>query len=166
MTATEFSLDRVVELLLEQGHEAIVEYTGGGCATVYAGPPVFLHGHRRWTAAAGPGWFAHYGPKGSFECSNARASTGEFVVGRDDDGETPFITLDEDTPADGIEEYVAGLLVCVITKPPSQQQADCPKCQATPFYHADLHAGHIWTATFCPAYQTGNGDDCTCRKAT
>lgn len=41
-------------------------------------------------------------------------------------------------------------------------QAACPKCKETPGWHADLHAGHVWTNVDCPAYRTQDGDDCTC----
>lgn len=47
----------------------------------------------------------------------------------------------------------------------SVEQAACPKCSASPTYHAGLHAGHVWTNVQCPAYQTRNGDDCICDPA-
>ena len=44
----------------------------------------------------------------------------------------------------------------------SAAQDDCPQCSKEPGYHANLHAGHVWTNTSCPAYKSLDGDDCTC----
>jgi hypothetical protein len=47
-------------------------------------------------------------------------------------------------------------------KTANAEQDACEKCQARPGYHADLHAGHIWTNVSCPAYRSMDGADCTC----
>lgn len=82
---TEVDLDRVVEVLrtvygVENAH---VRQTGGGTATIYAGPtweePDW---GTRYAVIAGPGWFEGPG------FTRPRADTEELYVGPDDDGES------------------------------------------------------------------------------
>lgn len=81
MTST-IDMDAVADLLNVAGVAAYVEQTGGGCATIYAGPThTDEHGDERYAVVAGPGWFD--GP--AWTC--ARAAVGDFYIGPDDDGE-------------------------------------------------------------------------------
>lgn len=118
----ELDMDKICELLKKRGIPAIVEQTGGGTATIYAGElrkkmvkatPAPL-GHRsagstfeeRWQASAGPGWFKGPG------WTNGRADTDEFYVGTDDDGEGEYVAATdqwtEATAADAIAAVVGG----------------------------------------------------------
>lgn len=102
------NLDRIVELLHAQGHtEASVEQTGGGTATIYAGP---LVPHKEYpdiethAIAAGPGWFE--GPW----WTNGRATSDEFFIGRNNEFEGAFT----DVPKITNEEEVANLIAAAI----------------------------------------------------
>lgn len=78
---TEFNLDRVAGELNSRGIAAEVDHSGGGVATLYAGKRFFdRDGEPRWQIIAGPGWFEQPG------YGTARADTGDFAVGPDDDG--------------------------------------------------------------------------------
>ena len=80
-----FSMDHVAQRLTELGLSAYVEHTGGGCATIYAGPThVDPDWGQRYAVIAGPGWFDN-NPDGT---SCAYATSEEFFFGHDDDGET------------------------------------------------------------------------------
>jgi hypothetical protein len=104
--------DEVVRILRERGIHAEVAQTGGGTATLYAGPthPYWmpndtLHGVDLYAAAAGPGWFE--GPGWTRSCF----STAELVVGHDDPyGEDDYENVPEDATAavvaDLVEKYV------------------------------------------------------------
>lgn len=48
---------------------------------------------------------------------------------------------------------------------PASTAEDCPKCQEVPSWHADLHVGHIWTNTRCPAYRSMDGAECDCQTS-
>jgi hypothetical protein len=82
---------------------AYVEQTGGGCATIHAGAQVQSpEGDTIYAAVAGPGscgW--GNGP--------SMASTAEFFIGADDQGETPGI--DYATVGAGTEQAAADLIV-------------------------------------------------------
>lgn len=88
----EISLDAVVDILRARGCPAYVEQTGGGCATIYAGPQYHdTEGNLRWAAVAGPGWFEpHWGAPGA----TAWATSHEFSVGYDDGGDAPAVFWD------------------------------------------------------------------------
>lgn len=49
---------------------------------------------------------------------------------------------------------------------PASTADTCDKCQQTPGYHADMHVGHVWTNTRCPAYQSRDATDCNCQQST
>jgi len=109
---TVIDLDLVVAQLGElHGVSAFVEQTGGGVATIYAGPirrqsaectcprsetltehdaecPVPAGGYARYAAIAGPGVYGWgQGP--------STADLGDFYIGADDDGETdPLVVAD------------------------------------------------------------------------
>lgn len=76
-------MDLVVRWVKDRGHNAYVEHTGGGCATICAGDPTRdSHGDERWPAMAGAGWFTGPG------CTGGRANHGDFYIGVDDGGDT------------------------------------------------------------------------------
>ncbi len=102
----ELNLDKVCDLLHKRGIKAYVEQTGGGCATIFAGPThIDEYGDERYAAVAGPGWFAGPG------WLHGRATTDEFGVGRDDDGTDPGVMADkhwsEHTAARAIAKIVS-----------------------------------------------------------
>lgn len=78
---TEFSMERVVEILKSWGDDsAYVEQTGGGCATIYAGGVLgtvkdYGEDAQVWGCLAGPGWFD--GP----QWREARGHTMDFNIG-------------------------------------------------------------------------------------
>jgi hypothetical protein len=87
-------LEKVCSILAEKYNvHAYVEQTGGGCATIYAGDRYPDDtGEDRYQAAAGPGWFAGPG------WTRGRATTDDFCVGPDDDGQADpvFASIDWD----------------------------------------------------------------------
>lgn len=100
-----FSYDELTHLLEEVGIPAYVEQTGGGCATIYAGP-LFAYHHTVWRAgkptdeteiewrhvvAAGPG---NYG----WDQGPSIGNIGEFYVGPNDEGETEGVTTGDLAP--------------------------------------------------------------------
>ena len=77
------NMDAIVEALHRMSVPAYVEQTGGGCATIYAGPKgpsLVTPGEDDYPVAAGPGHFEGPG------WSNARGYADDFVVGPNDDG--------------------------------------------------------------------------------
>lgn len=94
-------LDEVARLLRDEHGiaDAYVEQTGGGCATIYAGPTRHDPGEQelRYAAIAGPGWFEGY---------RARASSADFYIGPDDDGLSTPVTL----PVTGDERLAARVI--------------------------------------------------------
>lgn len=97
-------LDAVVDRMKAQGVDAYVEQTGGGVATIYAGPAYTdAEGDQRWSVVAGPGWFEGPG------WHAPRADLAEFCYGPDDDGESEptWITKgDEQVVADALVAFV------------------------------------------------------------
>ena len=81
---TVIDLDEVVALLTGMGVAAVVEQTGGGCATIFAGPTrphPFEPGCLAHAAVAGPGRYG-WGQRPSV------AALAELVIGPDDCGDT------------------------------------------------------------------------------
>lgn len=90
-----FSYDEVCALLTDLGVQAYVEQTGGGCATIYAGPLVpFEHSvwragvltdevsiEQRYKVAAGLGAYG-------WDKGDSVGSLAEFFVGPNDDGDS------------------------------------------------------------------------------
>jgi hypothetical protein len=102
---TELNMQQVCEILKSKGIPAYVEQTGGGCATIYAGEPApDSHGDLRYPACAGPGVFNGPG------WTNPSATTDEFYIGPDDDGETDPVSAkdywDEHWAARELEGWV------------------------------------------------------------
>jgi hypothetical protein len=76
----ELNLDTIVEQVRRAGVHAYVAQTGGGVATIYAGP-LRVEGELEYYAvAAGPGWFEGPG------WENGRGDDADFTIGRDNDG--------------------------------------------------------------------------------
>lgn len=98
----QIDMDAVVVALRCKGIQAHVEQTGGGCATIFAGPLQIEHD--RYSAVAGPGWFLGPG------FSRARAEPGDFYVGPDDGGETTPLTVTTTDP-----HVIAGLIAAQVT---------------------------------------------------
>lgn len=88
MDSTEINFDRVVEILrTTHSVTAYVEQTGGGTATIYAGPTREEEDWgTRYAAVAGPGWFAGPG------WTEGRGIAEDFYIGPDDEGyEMPVV---------------------------------------------------------------------------
>lgn len=98
-------LDEVVRLLRDEHGiaDAYVEQTGGGCATIYAGPTRYDPHEQahRYAAIAGPGWFED---RATF--SQARAASADFYIGPDDDGLNTPVAL----PGTGDERLAARVI--------------------------------------------------------
>jgi hypothetical protein len=106
----DLNMDRVVELLKAKGVDnAYVEQTGGGVATIFAGPTFEEPEYgTRYAACAGPGTYGWQSDTPSM------GSTEDFCVGADDYGDGPckFIHEEPDVPAEQVaaEEYVAQVI--------------------------------------------------------
>lgn len=107
MQPAPIDMEAVADELRRRGVHSYVEQTGGGVATIYAGPQHEEPGWgTRWACLAGPGWFD--GPLWTLPVGDL----GDFYVGPDDDGETePLRTKREHTVAD-----VADLIESVIRR--------------------------------------------------
>jgi hypothetical protein len=77
------SFDAIVDQLRAAGWEnAYVEQTGGGCATIFAGPTHEVEGYGDvYAVAVGPGWFEGPG------WTDGRGHAGDLYVGPDSGGE-------------------------------------------------------------------------------
>lgn len=106
-TTTDIDFDAVRTALHARGIDAYVEQTGGGCATIYAGPTHEEPGWgKRWACLAGPGWFDGPG------WTNPKGDPNDFYIGPDDDGvaeawSNPLRTTDATEIADVIARQVA-----------------------------------------------------------
>lgn len=107
------NLDRVCSLVLAAGVPCEVEQTGGGTATIYAGP---LHERSddpdwpRHAAAMGPGYFEQHIGRGAY--LDARAWREECYIGADDDGESRDYIAAEDLTEEQCAAALIGLSVC------------------------------------------------------
>jgi hypothetical protein len=101
----EFSMDEVVKILTAKGvPNAYVEMTGGGCATIFAGPTFEEPDYgTRYMVAAGPGSFRW--------TEDSIGHTDEFCIGADDYGDGPnFYVSDLPGAATMTAEDVANLI--------------------------------------------------------
>lgn len=129
---TDIDLDAVVAILNHRGHFAYVEQTGGGCATIYAGPQFHDdEGYKRYAAVAGPGWFN--GPGWTLAAADCR----DFYIGADDDGESPYVSPSSPDITDvadlieaRIDAYRSSLVAKAATPPPSTGAASTPSTAA------------------------------------
>jgi hypothetical protein len=106
MATTErvIDLDLVVSYLKRADIFAYVEQTGGGTATIYAGPTHMEDGYgKRFAAIAGPGWFE--GPA----WTGGRGYMDDFYVGPDTEDQDTYTTLDGVDPA--LAEVTAARLI-------------------------------------------------------
>lgn len=101
------SLDAIALALTARGFPASVEHTGGGCATLYAGPPDHDGTTGRYSAVVGPGWFH------SDHRTDARATTLDLYWGPDDDGRSEPVKaapdMSEADVIDAITAYIGGM---------------------------------------------------------
>lgn len=122
----DISLADVVDALRVLEVPAFVDHTGGGTATLFAGPPN-KESEGRWTVAVGPGWFA--------EDRSPWASTVDLYVGPDDDGEAAIegvTTVPAGTSATRIAELVTDTVKLITADPrPTGFGAACDKCGGT-----------------------------------
>lgn len=109
------SMDRIVAYLREAGvQNASVEQTGGGCATIYAGPVSRdAAGDERYALIAGPGWFEGPG------FTNAWISFGDFAYGPDDDGDTAPLFITEGDERAIAQTFVAFIQAATPAEPTS-----------------------------------------------
>lgn len=106
----EFSMDEVVKILTAKGVEnAYVEQTGGGCATIFAGPTHDEPDYgKRYAVAAGPGAYGRYD---GGEWHDSVGHTDEFCIGADDYGDGPHFYVSDKPGADTMTaEDVATLI--------------------------------------------------------
>lgn len=108
MTQT-VDMDAVVAALKARGFTAYVEQTGGGTATIYAGPTYYDPDEQydRYAAAAGPGWFEGFG------WTIARGNLADFALGHDDNGFTDPIIPTTNDP-ERIAELIARVVACYV----------------------------------------------------
>lgn len=105
----QLNLYTVVGLLMdEHGIKATADHSGGGTTCVYVWPTFEdSNGEYRHTCLGGPGWWAKVDG-----VMTPVASSGEFYIGPDDDGEvepTQFpIDGDEQLAAQMIADFVKG----------------------------------------------------------
>jgi hypothetical protein len=75
-------MDAVVKILTDAGHEAYVEQTGGGVATIYGGRSYAdAEGYTRFEIIAGPGSYT------------TRLADEGFCYGHDDEGESEAVEV-------------------------------------------------------------------------
>lgn len=132
-------LDALTAKLRERGHDATVEQTGGGVATLLAGPQApDRNGEARWAAAVGPGWLE--GPT-----QRAVADSAELYVGPD--GEDAWSVM---APAHAGPDEVVTLIVAVIDEVQVSRDRFARACQGA--WEA------MWTAfaTHYPELPTGD----------
>jgi len=97
-------LDALADALRERGHDAGVEQTGGGIATLYAGRLApDRHRDPRWSAAAGPGWFEAPGFRQPF------ADPTDFYIGPDGD-DAWAVTVSEQWTTDALADLVVAVI--------------------------------------------------------
>lgn len=104
--ATLIDLDEVVRELRKMRIQAVVEQTGGNCATIYAGTPVYdpAEQYERYPVAAGPGHFLGPG------WTNPRSFPEEFTLGRNDDGVTDAYNPPDDATVADMARMMAHVL--------------------------------------------------------
>lgn len=111
-----FSMDAVVAILKSKGVDnAYVEQTGGGCATIFAGPTHEEPDYgKRYAVAAGPG---AYGFHDGTQWHDSVGHTDEFCIGADDYGDGPNFYVSDlpDVPqtAEGVADLILAFLVRV-----------------------------------------------------
>lgn len=108
---TTVNMDEIVRILREElgVPTAYVEQTGGGCATIFAGPTwKDQYGDEHFYAAAGPGYWTH-GWTNPDPANTALGELGDFHVGPDDGGmsDTPVWTAMEGETERSIAERIA-----------------------------------------------------------
>jgi hypothetical protein len=110
MTYERINMRRVVKLVHERGMAAMLEHTGGGVRTIFAGPVRHEPGFGdRWAAVAGPGVVE----------GEARyvGHPVDFYVGPNDSGEAIPLTVSD--LAVTSDEDVAALIVAQARQPDS-----------------------------------------------
>ena len=101
----QIDLNEVARLLRDEHgiDNAYVEHTGGGCATVYAGPVrVDNNGDPRYAASAGPGQF--------MDSEGPNANPDDFYIGPDDDGNSEAFIWGGGNDAGDIAAAIAAFL--------------------------------------------------------
>lgn len=122
----DLNMDTIVELINRQGVWAIVDQTGGGCATIHAGDHTSTRdGAPIYTAVAGPGTYG-------WNQRPSMGNTGEFTISTDDQGETKGV--DCATVGALTEQAVADLIVAQARLPigVSLTDADARRTLAMP----------------------------------
>ena len=152
---TAIDLDEVVALLVGAGIEAVVEQTGGGCATIFAGPTrphPFEPGCLAHAAVLGPGRYG-WGQRPSV------AALAELVIGPDDCGETRPIEVGLVGARD---EAAVARLVAEQTRHPDRPATDAELAEAG-FDPAPARAARERAATlaarWCPPIRSEDPDD-------
>jgi hypothetical protein len=109
MTEGLVNMDLVVQILTDRGVPAVLEQTGGGTATIFAGA---THDDPEWgdryEACAGPGHWTH-GWGNPDPANTAVGYLGEFCVGPDDFGENGYWMTGAEDTEHTIAERIAAL---------------------------------------------------------
>lgn len=118
---TTINLDMIVDRLHAHGCDGYVEMTGGGCATIYAGPTRDMTtriggddgrvvNYKVWAVLAGPGWFE--GPGYTLP----RADVLDFYIGQDSEYVGRDVDSDYIRPHTTDPDAIARLIIATIPK--------------------------------------------------
>lgn len=109
-------LDHVVSLVNAAGVPCHVDQTGGGCATLFAGPHIFRAEDPEWplrAACAGPGWFDHIPARHVYE--KPRAWREECYIGPEDCDDPNYDYIGtEDLTDEQIADAIIGLSIATL----------------------------------------------------
>jgi hypothetical protein len=140
-------LRALADAVRERGHDAVVEQTGGGAATLYASRQApDRYGDPRWSAAVGPGWYADRDPR------RPVADAADCYIGPDGDNAWAVTVPDTWTVATLVE-----LTIAVID--------EVEACRAR-FGRAAQDARDAMWATFAAAYPEVTSGDVAPGRAT
>ncbi|NMH96565.1 hypothetical protein [Pseudonocardia acidicola] len=118
----EIDMDRVAQLVRAAGVTCVLDTSGGGCATIWAGPTREEPGYgTRSAAIAGPGMFG-WGQRPS------TASISDFYIGPDDNGEADAVSTRR--VGARTEAQIAALIIAQARREDPTQPLSCDEIEA------------------------------------
>lgn len=115
----ELDMDLICTLIHAAGLPAYVEQTGGGCATIQAGPTRLNgNGDSIYAALCGPGWFESFDLNQAPPFQRGRAHTDDCYVGADDQGDTEaWAAGDSDDEQSVAERIITTIMAAIVESP-------------------------------------------------
>jgi hypothetical protein len=130
-------LDHVTDALKARGVPAYTEQTGGGVATIYAGPRWEEDGWGyRYAALCGPGWFqdSHF--------TNPHADTGDLNVGADNEDGGDYIRVPESATWEQIVDLIVAYVAVQVAINPLAAAGDTTWAGDLDLFRSDLIRSH------------------------